>query len=160
MRPAITAWHGSCIVILIERKRPIGNGHEPKTKEYPCIMTIEKYGNILVVLDGRDYHGLIRSLSRWGYSTIVVDNQFKALDQIDHHNIVAVVVEDQGSVDSVEFVLSVRDAHDELPIIIIRSPKNQYIENIIGKKPDVFFVSADEDSLRPEMHAVLDASGR
>jgi DNA-binding response OmpR family regulator len=122
-------------------------------------MTTDKNGNILVVLDGRDHHGLIRSLSQWGFSTIVVDNQLKALDQIDHHNIAAAVVEDQGSVDIVEFVLSVRDAHRELPIIIIRSPKNQYVENIIGKKSDVFFVSADQDSFRPEMHAVLEASG-
>lgn len=135
-------------------------GHESGITKHSCIMTTEKNGNVLLVLDGRDYHGVVRTLSQWGFSTIVVDNQFKALDQIDHHDIAAAVVEDQGSVDIVEFVLSVRDANDELPIIIIRSPKSQYIENIIGKKPDVFFVSADEDSLRPEMQAVLDASGR
>ncbi len=116
--------------------------------------------SVVIVLEGDSPRNIARSLSRWGYSIIVVDNQLKALNRIGDVAPSAAVVDGDDTVDALEFVLNVREIDEYLPIIIVKPSIEDGMARVLRETPEVYFVSTRDDDFQPQVRRTLAESKR
>jgi hypothetical protein len=107
-------------------------------------------------MNGRQTRNLVRPLADRGYSAIVVDHLARAVHQVQHLPLSAAIVNGNGTIDILEFVLNIRDIDDTLPIIVVRATIADRVRDALRGYPEVHFVSTMTDDLPSRILAALD----
>jgi ActR/RegA family two-component response regulator len=113
-------------------------------------------GHLVLIMNGHYVKNLVRPLAEWGYSAIVVDHLTRAVHQAQHLPLSAAIINGNGTIDILEFVLSIRDIDDTLPIIVVRASIAERVENALRGYPEVYFVTTMTDDLLSRIYTTLD----
>lgn len=112
----------------------------------------------IIVLEDGKAEDVTRILVQSGYPAVFVDSFEKAMLRLTHNGYTAAVVTGSANADPLEFTVSARDRHRDIPVVVVAEAANESERKALKRMKNVHLVYDPARELIPVLEKVAGLS--